>query len=61
MDRRDIEVTVDIVRETEKALLINDGTQEVWLPKSQITWTLRRDGMLDISMPEWLAEEKGLI
>lgn len=51
-----IEVSCEIRHETEKAYLIFDGTKEVWLPKSQVEV---EDG--EVTMPEWLAMEKGLI
>jgi putative DNA primase/helicase len=45
--------------ETEKAVLAHLGGGKVWLPRSQIT--LAEDGGSEITMPEWLAREKGLI
>lgn len=43
--------------ETDKAILFDDGTQTVWLPKSKVEDN--EDGTY--AMPEWLAKEKGLI
>jgi hypothetical protein len=43
--------------ETEKGLLIFDGERTVWLPKALVEEN--DDGTF--TMPEWLAEEKGLI
>jgi len=55
-----IDCTVILVHETEKAWLLNDGSKKCWIAKSQAeleptgpTWTL--------TLPEWLAKEKGLI
>lgn len=45
-------------RETEKAYHFYDGTTKVWLPKSQCEWDGEEKTM---TMPEWLALEKGLI
>ena len=52
------------VRATEKAVLlvIDDGSDEGgavedWFPKSQINYT---EGDTEISLPRWLAIEKGL-
>lgn len=58
-----IEMTADFVRETEKAILINDGDNEVWLPKSQIDYHLDEfKGVVYINdLPEWLAVDKGLV
>lgn len=44
--------------ETELAYLFFDGDQEVWLPKSQCQWDPDDRTM---TMPVWLAQEKGLI
>ena len=46
-------------RETEKAILIECGAVEAWLPKSQIAYEPEGDKIV-IRMPLWLAEEKGL-
>ena len=43
--------------ETAKAYLFNDGIHpECWLPKSQVEFD---DGVM--TLPEWLAIEKGLV
>jgi hypothetical protein len=58
-----------VKRETDMAILIQvDGEpdNEVWLPKSQIEWE-SSGGIysigdeLEIEIPQWLAEQKGLI
>lgn len=33
----------------------------VWLPKSQIEVEENKDGTCTVTMPEWLAHDKGLI
>ncbi len=50
-------------RETSLALLVFDGTREVWVPKSQISdyGEDRQGNTTSIFIPEWLAEEKDLI
>lgn len=53
-----IDIACEIRAETEHAVLISDGTIEVWLPKSQVEID-REDGT--VAMPEWLAIERGLI
>jgi hypothetical protein len=52
--------------ETEKAILFSDTADKrdaVWLPKSQCEW--HHDGGQDrfvtVTLPEWLAKDKGLI
>lgn len=51
-----IDVACEVRRETDKAFLIFDGSQEVWLPKALVEVS---DG--EATMPEWLALERGLI
>ena len=60
-----IDVTVEIVRETAKAVLVHEGDESraVWLALSQIE-VARNDpkpGLATVSLPTWLAQEKGLI
>lgn len=50
------EIAGDIKRETDKAWLFFDGARQEWVPKSMATRT--DEGL---SMPEWLAKEKGFI
>lgn len=56
-----IEVFVEIKRETELAYLVSDGVNEFWLPKSQIEVELKKDDHAEITLPEWLAIEKGIV
>jgi hypothetical protein len=51
-----IEIAVVVRHETEKAWLVDDGTKQVWLPKSRVEV---EGGVLTI--PESLAKEKELI
>lgn len=60
------EISGEIRRETAQAVLFFDGTREVWLPKSQIKIE-DKDGfvlggkLIEVTLPEWLARDKGLI
>lgn len=58
-----VEVSVVIKRETEKAYLVNHGvSEEVWIPKSQIDdYTEENGAITSVFIPEWLAEEKGMV
>ena len=63
-----VDCTVILHRETEKALLVSDTeqTDPVWVPRSQIEITemkqkQRGKPIIVLSMPDWLAQEKGLI
>lgn len=47
-----------IVKETERAWLFRlHNSSEVWLPKGLGKW---KPDQGEVSMPDWLAEEKGL-
>lgn len=50
--------------ETEAAVLVSDDGEEsnaVWLPKSQIEIEKEKDGFYLVTVPEWLAVDKGLV
>ena len=59
-----IDLDVQVLRETEKAVLVTLDVPEngVWLPKAQIELneTVVR-GIMTLTLPEWLAIERGLI
>ena len=58
-----IDIEVCIHYETDKAILVSiDGEKEnsKWLPKSQIE--IHKEGnKTEITLPEWLAKDRGLI
>jgi hypothetical protein len=54
-----VELTGEIRHETDLAVLFFDGETEVWLPRSQIEIDGR--GLVTVTVPEWLAKDKGLI
>lgn len=59
-DLLDLELIV--VRETAKAIFVKDTelSDGVWLPKSQLQVDAGATGVTLVSMPQWLAIEKGL-
>lgn len=64
----DIEVTVTVLRQGSNAVLVSDTGEEdnaVWLPWSQCRdeyiENARRGENLTLTIPEWLARERGLI
>jgi len=68
MGQDEIEVTVNLVSETENAIQINDSKRTMWIAKSQIfshrtisEKTFDTDAVIEIVIPEWLAIEKGLL
>ena len=59
-----IDITVQKLHETDKAVLVTDSIPEkgVWLAKSQIEIEpSETGGLYTVTLPEWLALEKGLI
>lgn len=65
MNKKLVELCVKRVTETDRAMLVSDGGSEsAWLPKSQLTVLDvldENEGMIVISVPEWLAIEKELV
>ena len=55
-----VDITCFVRMETPRAYLINDGTKEVWVPKSQCELE-RGDKMDTVTLPVWLARDKGLV
>jgi len=51
------DMAAEVHAETDKALLLFDGTKKAWVPKSQVEDN--RNGTF--TMPQWLAEEKGFV
>ncbi len=57
-----IEITGEIRRHTDSAVLIFDGARTDWVPKSQVKIGKTSDGVTyTLAMPEWLAKKKGFI
>jgi hypothetical protein len=60
-----VDIFVEIIRETERAYLVEDGGDEVWIPKSQLgeirIQAQEFRNYLQCEIPVWLAEDKGLI
>lgn len=53
------DATLQYLRETEKAILVTEGSYDeaVWLPKSQIEYEIKGN-LAEVTMPLWLAQEK---
>jgi hypothetical protein len=59
-----IDIDVEVVHRTDKAVLVHTGDKEsaVWLPLSQIEIGPSGFGGIEtVSLPQRLAEEKGLV
>lgn len=52
-----VDISGEIRAQTDKAIQFYDGSTTVWLPRSQIE--INDDDT--VTMPEWLAMDKGLI
>lgn len=52
------DIAGEIRHETELAWRFFDGKETVWLPKSQCEWD---EDSKTMTMPVWLAKDKGLI
>lgn len=71
--REPVEVSLDFRKETAGAYAFYQGdtTEDeetgeikevwIWLPKSQVSIESRKGELCTVSMPEWIAQEKGLI
>lgn len=62
---KDVEIEVEVRAVTEKALQVFDGKTTCWLPKSQISDYCGSEELdskvTAVFIPQWLAEEKGLV
>lgn len=56
-----VDIDVEIKHMTDKAVLVSDGDNDVWLPLSQTEVEDNGDGTGVVTIPEWLAIEKGLL
>lgn len=54
------------VHQTDMAVLVQAGDEDIWIPKSQIAEDLdwddyEKEDDIEFTIPEWLAEEKGMV
>ncbi len=62
MAREIIDICVTLKHDKVLAILVNDGTKDVWLPKSIIEYEKDRGKeTYTVTLPHWLAIEKGLV
>lgn len=62
MPTETIEFYGEMKYDTEKAYLIYDGIDEIWLPKSKVVSLRRiRDDDYEFIIPLWLAKKKGIV
>ena len=51
--------------QTDYAILVDDAGYKIWLPKSQITCSEEYELLIggdeiEVNIPDWLAEDKGI-
>ncbi len=56
-----VEVFCLVEAKTDMAILVSDGTVQAWVPLSQVREMEERDGGVVITIPEWLAIDKGFV
>lgn len=61
-----IDVTVDLIHETDHAYLVSDHGNEQWIPKSEVHEIRKLSEVPtckahEIEIPEWLAEEREFV
>lgn len=56
-----VDVTVKLLHETDRAYLVTDDTENLWVPKSQCEIEADTNGTWTLTLPEWLAQEKGFV
>jgi len=61
MKTKQVEAYFELKHEIPDAILVTDGFNDVWLPKSQIKMQHVKDNDFKIKMPHWLAYQKGII
>lgn len=56
------DASFEFVAETDRAILVTEdgGKTKHWLPKSQIEYEVKGQ-LVDVTMPVWLATEKGIV
>lgn len=58
-----IDITMQLHAETAKAILVSDDGDKdkaVWLPLSQVEIERKAKGIVVVTLPQWLAEQRGL-
>lgn len=58
-----VEIAVTYVHSTSRAVLVNDGIKEIWVPFSLIEDLDKSniEKISEITVPEWFALKEGLI
>jgi len=57
-------IDVTVIAATDRAVLLNNGKHEAWIPRSQIVdeeETLAKGVATRVEVPVWLLEKSGLV
>lgn len=57
----EVEIECTFLRETENAVQIEVGDEQLWIPLSQVSSMRKGKGGGKIVMSQWIANQKGLI
>lgn len=62
MSKQLYDATFEFLEERPLAICVTEdgGKTKVWLPKSQIEY-VQRGAVVEVTMPIWLAKEKGIV
>lgn len=58
-----VELSLQLMQETDRAILVSDDgdpDNACWLPKSQVEFEITKPGFANVTLPEWLATDRGL-
>lgn len=56
-----VDLDLEVVRESDDGVLVSDGDTEVWLPKREIIYDDTTHDAQTMQVPQWLAEDRGLV
>lgn len=61
-----VDLTLHLVKDNPLSIAVTDpakGANQKWifLPKSQVEYVDKGGGVVEVSMPSWLARDKGLV
>ena len=63
MSNQTVEITAEVIKETDKSFVLSDGDTKEWFPKSELDHSPNPQigDTVCFEMPEWLAIEKGFV
>jgi hypothetical protein len=59
-----IDLSLQLMQETPRVILVpeeGDAEEAAWLPKSRVEFEVKRPGVTESALPEWMATERGLV